>query len=105
MRDQLDKWLKDEVIEPSNSPWSSPPIPVTKKSGSILWVLDFRAVNAVTAADSYPCPNISDILSSLDKSTFFSMLDASSAYNVIPVSPESRLITAFATIFGLFQFA
>ena len=59
----------------------------------------------MTAADSYPCPNISDILSSLGKSTFFSTLDASSAYNVIPVSPESRPITAFAKVFGLFQFA
>ena len=59
----------------------------------------------MTAANSYPCPNISDILSSLGKSTFFSTLDASSAYNVIPVSPESRPITAFTTIFGLYQFA
>ena len=59
----------------------------------------------MTAADSYPCLNISDILSSLGKSTFFSTLEASSAYNVIPVSPESRPITAFATMFGLFQFA
>ena len=76
-----------------------------KKSGQTRWVLDFRAVNSVTAGDSYPCPNISDILSSLGKSTFFSTLDASSAYNVIPVSPESRPITAFATVFGLYQFA
>ena len=59
----------------------------------------------MTAADSYPCPNISDIMSSLGKSTFFSTLDASLAYNVIPVSPESRPITTFATMFGLFQFA
>ena len=105
LRDQLDKWLKDEVIEPSNSPWSSLLVPVMKKTGTIHWVLDFCAVNSVTAADSYSCPNISDILSSLGKSTFFSTLDASSAYNVIPVSPESRPITAFATVFGLFQFA
>ena len=62
-------------------------------------------MNSVTAADSYPCLNISDILSSLGKSTFFSTLDGSSAYNVIPVSPESRPITAFATVFGLYQFA
>ena len=67
--------------------------------------LDFCQVNAVTTADSFPCPNISDILSSLGKSTFFSTLDASSAYHAIPISPESRPITAFATVFGLFQFA
>ena len=97
LRDQLDKWLKDEVIEPSNSPWSSSLVPVTKKSGTIRWVLDFCAVNSVTVADSYPYPNISNILSSLGKSTFFSKLDVSSVYNVIPVAPEFRPITAFAT--------
>ena len=97
LREQLDKWLKDEVIEQSNSPWSSPLVPVTKKSGTIRWVLDFCAVNSVTVADSYPYPNISNILSSLGKSTFFSKLDVSSVYNVIPVAPESRPITAFAT--------
>ncbi len=29
---QLDLWLKNEVIEPSSSHWSSPLVPVTKKT-------------------------------------------------------------------------
>jgi len=28
---QLEDWIKDQVIEPSNSPWASSLIPVTKK--------------------------------------------------------------------------
>ena len=32
LRAQLDLWLKNEVIEPSSSPWSSPLVPVTKKT-------------------------------------------------------------------------
>ena len=77
LRAQLDLWLKNEVIEPSSSPWSSPLVPVTKKNGETRWVLDFRRVNDLSVTDSFPTPNISEILNSLGKSRYFSMLDAS----------------------------
>ena len=62
LRAQLDTWLKNEVIEPSTSPWSSPLVPVTKKTGETRWVLDFRRVNDLTVTDSFPTPNISENL-------------------------------------------
>ena len=62
---QLDLWLKNEVIKPSLSPWSSPLVPVTKKTGETRWVLDFRQVNDLSVTDSFPTPNISEILGSL----------------------------------------
>ena len=68
LRAQLDLWLKNEVIEPSTSPWSSPLVPVTKKTEETRWVLDFRRVNDLTVTDSFPTPNISEILNSLGKS-------------------------------------
>ena len=105
MKKQLADWLHDEVIEPSKSPWSSPLVLVTKKSGKIRWCVDFRAVNKVMVTDSYPTPHISDILESLGSSKIFSTLDASNAYNAIPVEEKSRPLSAFATAFGLWQFA
>ena len=93
---QLDLWLKNEVIEPSSPPWSSPLVPVTKKTGETRWVLDFRR---------FPTPNISEILNSLGKSRYFSRLDASNTYHAIEVEESSRPITAFATAFGLYHFA
>ena len=101
---QLDCGLKNEVIEPSSSPWSSPLVPVTKKNGETRWVLDFRRVNYLTVTDSFPTPNISEILNSLGKSRYFSTLDVSQAYHTIEVEESSRQITAFATTFGLYQF-
>ena len=67
--------------------------------------MDFRAVNKVTVTNSYPTPHISDILESLGSSKIFSPLDASNAYNAIPVEEKSRTLTAFATAFGPWQFA
>ena len=31
MKDQLDKWIQQGIIEPANSPWASPLVPVKKK--------------------------------------------------------------------------
>ena len=76
---QLDLWLKNEVIEPSSSPWSSPLVPMTKKTGETRWVLDSHWVNDLSVTDSFPTPNTSEILNSEGKSRYFSCLDVSNA--------------------------
>ena len=79
-----------------------PLVPVTKKTGEKRWVLDFRQVIDLSVTDSFPTPNISEILNSLGKSR---CLDASNAYHAIEVEESSLPIMAFATVFGLYQFA
>ena len=70
-----------------------------KRNGTVRWCLNFRAVNNLTVTDCYPTPNISDILNSLGQSKYFSTLDASQAYNAIPVDPASRPLRTLATVF------
>ena len=67
--------LEHDIIEPSTSPWSSPVVIVKKPDGSSRFCVDFRKLNKVTVKDSYPMPNISDILDSLGESKYFSTLD------------------------------
>ena len=44
---EIDKMLEKGMIEPSDSPWSSPIVAVTKKDGSLRLCVDFRKVNSL----------------------------------------------------------
>ena len=75
LRDQIDEWLEQGVIEPSTSPWASPLVPVKKKDGRTRWVTDLRELNKQTVKDSYLLTNIQEILHSLKGATVFSSLE------------------------------
>ena len=50
---ELEGLLESEIITPSNSPYASPIVPVTKKDGSVRVCVDYRRLNSVTKADPY----------------------------------------------------
>ena len=102
LRDQIDDWIEQGVIEPSVSPWASPLIPVKKKDGRTRWVTDLRKLNKQTVKDSYPLTNIQEILHSLQGATVFSSLDACGAYHAVRI--EHGSLTAFISPFGTFQY-
>ena len=104
LRAQIDQWMKEDVIEPSSSPWSFPLLAVPKKNGKLRWVTDFRRLNEVTIKDAFPLPHIEDNLARLSKSSIFSALDGTGAYHVVPVRKKDREKTAFSTPWGLFQY-
>ena len=100
----LDKMQREGVIEPSRSPWASPVVLVKKRDGSHRFCVDYRGLNAVTRADSYPLPRIEDLLDQLGKSTYFSSIDLASGFWQIRMHPDSQEKTAFTTLQGLFEF-
>ena len=101
---EIDKMLSLGVIEPSNSPWSSPIVLARKKTGEIRFCVDFRSVNSITKKDSYPLPNILQTFNTLRGAQYFSTLDLASGYWQIEMHPEDKAKTAFPTKRGLFQF-
>ena len=100
----LQDMLKADVIQPSNSAWASAPVLIRKKDGTLRWCIDYRQVNAVTVKDTYPLPFLSECLDSLDGNSWYSKLDANSAYWQVPVAENSQEKTAFRTKFGLYEF-
>ena len=77
---------------------------LTKKDGGTRFCVDYRKLNLATVKDAYPLPRIDDTLDMLAGKRWFSALDLASGYWQVPLSPEARCKTAFATHSGLFQF-
>ena len=101
---QLEKWLRKDIIEESNSPWSSRLVPVPKKNGKIRWCVDYRQLNKVTVKDAFPLPNIEESLTRMSGCKVFSALDGTGAYHAVHMEDHDREKTAFACHKGTFQF-
>ena len=105
----LEKHLQDlteaGIIEPSQSPWSSPILFVPRKdNGPPRMCVDFRKLNKVLVKNSYPLPNIQDILATLHGSSVFSTIDAAKGFYQLKVKDSDRHKLAFTCQFGLYQF-
>ena len=69
------KHLQQEHIEPSQSPWAFPIVPVKKKDGTIRLCADYRPLNEITPSDSFPTNNMAVCLDQLLGAKYFSTID------------------------------
>lgn len=107
---QIKGMLDQGIIEESTSPWNSPLWVVPKKadaSAKKKWriVIDYRRLNDITIGDSFPLPNIVDILDQLGHSKYFSTIDLTSGFHQIKMDPEDSPKTAFSTPSGHYQYS
>ncbi|KAL3872824.1 hypothetical protein ACJMK2_036022 [Sinanodonta woodiana] len=54
----FDEMLKQGIIQPPNSAWSSPCVFVDKKDGTLRLCVDCRKLNNITLFDAYPVPRM-----------------------------------------------
>lgn len=103
--DEVAKMKGDEVIEPSQSAWSSPVVIVKKRDGKHRFCIDFRKVNDVIEKDAYLLPQITATLDKFRGAQYFSTLDLKNGYWQVSLTPDSRSVTAFTVLGrGLMQF-
>jgi transposase InsO family protein len=104
MRENVQKLLQNNVIAESNSPYASPAFLVPKKGSLSRLVVDYRALNRKVVFDAFPLPTIENALMHFGRAKVFSVLDLNAAYHQIPLTKESRQVTAFITPFGLYEY-
>jgi hypothetical protein len=104
LKEILDNYVENGIIEPCISSWNSPSLLVKKKGGKWRLVIDYRKLNSSTHQYHHPLPLLEDSISYLEGSEIFSSCDLFKGFHQISVAPESRDKTAFSNEFGQFRF-
>lgn len=96
---------REGIIERiDSSPWVSNIVPVKKPDGSIRVCVDLSEPNKAVIPDQYPLPTMEELSCELAGATIFSKLDLKWGYLQISLAEESRDLTAFVCLEGLFRF-
>lgn len=101
---EIQKMLDMGIIEPSDSPYSSPIVLIQKKDKSLRFCVDYRKLNRITVFDSEPMPNPEELFAQLSRGKYFSKLDLTKGFWQVPLTTEAREKTAFLTSQGLYRF-
>ena len=101
---QCTELLASDILDYSNSNWSSPLVPVTKSDGSLRMCVDYRQVNKVTRKEEYPMPNLNKCVYRPSKVKYFTKLDLVRGYYQVPIEKSSRKYTAFSTMQHHYEF-
>ena len=101
---QVQAMLDAKIIRKSNgSPWAAPVFLVAKKNGEKRFCIDYRQLNKQTVRDSWPLPNIQDILKKVGSAKYFSLMDVRQGYFHLPIREGDKYKTAFITHSGQYE--
>ncbi len=104
MKAELDILLHSGIIEPSESVWASPLVPVVKPDGKIRLCVDYRRLNATTPQLQQYIPTLDDVLEKAGNATVLSKLDLAKGYYQVQMDDNSRDLTTFISPWGKFRF-
>ena len=96
--------LKQGIIQPSVSDWSSNVVLVKKKDQTYRFCVDFRALNACSVRDMQPIPRIDSCLEALSGASWFTTLDMRSGFFQVKIREEDSKKTNFITRSGSYSF-
>ncbi|GFS88612.1 transposon Ty3-I Gag-Pol polyprotein [Trichonephila clavipes] len=64
LKQEIDGLLSEGIIEECESPYASPVVLIPKPNGTFRLCIDYRKLNEITVADTYPLPRMDDVTSS-----------------------------------------
>lgn len=88
--------VKEKLVRPSQSPYSSNIVLVRKKDGSLRFCIDYRKLNSRTIKDASNLHRIDDTIDRIVGSKYFSKLDLTSSSWQVEFEEEDKEKTAFS---------
>ncbi|GFT87706.1 retrovirus-related Pol polyprotein from transposon 17.6 [Trichonephila clavipes] len=61
LKQEIDRLLSEGIIEECESPYASPVVLIPKPNGTFRLCIDYRKLNEITVADTYPLPRMDDL--------------------------------------------
>ena len=104
VKEAVDVLVKNDWVEPIESAWGSPIVPVRKPDGSIRLCVNYKEVNDKTRQIQFPIPHFEDLVGEVGKAEVLSKIDLTKGYYQVPLKAESRDVTSFVTPWGCFRF-
>ena len=102
---EIQKLLKEGIIEPSRSPWRAQVLVTSNENHKKRMVVDYsQTINRFTELDAYPSTRIDELVEKVSEYDLYSTLDLKSAYHQIPLKNEEKIYTAFEASGNLYQF-
>lgn len=102
---QIGELLHQGLIQPSNSPHSSPAFIVRNHAerGKARMVINYKALNDNTTFDGYYLPNKDELIYQVRNSKLFSKVDCKSGFWQIMLDDQSKPYTAFSCPQGHYE--
>ncbi|GFW89417.1 retrovirus-related Pol polyprotein from transposon 17.6 [Trichonephila clavipes] len=104
LKQEIDRLLSEGIIEECESPYASPVVLIPKPNGTFRLCIDYRKLNEITVADTYPLPRMDGLLHQAKLTPFMSTLDLRAGYHQVKVHVEDQDKTAFVCPFGTYRF-
>ena len=102
---EIERLTKEDIIEPSCSPWRAQVLVTANERHKKRMVIDYsQTINRFTLLDAYPLPKIDQMIQEIAQYEVFSALDLKSAYHQIRIRTEDKQYTAFEALGKLYQF-
>lgn len=112
LKDDITKMVQSGILIPSthvpansnNAGWSFPCRYVKKKTGERRLVTNFQELNKITVRDTWPLPNLVDVIETLGSASYYSALDLLKGFHQIAVDEKSVPKLTIATPWGCYSY-
>ncbi|XP_050233269.1 uncharacterized protein LOC126681763 [Mercurialis annua] len=103
IRDEVEKLLKAGFIRKVDYPeWLANVVLIKKSNGRWRLCIDFTDLNNACPKDSFPLPNIDQLVDATCGFAVYAFLDASQGYHQIPMNKDDEEKTEFTTDLGTY---